>query len=352
MRLILLLCTCLFSLSSFAETIGYAEEIIINSKSFESERSIKVSLPASYDSSADTLYPVIYVIRGQLDLLATVASLNMLDKEVPEFIVVGVDGTLGDFFPNKDGSKTQFSRFLHDEVMTYIEQAYRTAPYRVQTAHSMAAIFSINDWLDDGKSFSKYIVISPPLEGGQMYKQLKSKSTEQLKNKSPLLITVSDETEVSKNMFDKLKEIPALSSSTTFKYFPEQTHMSGRVNATMHGLRQEFPGWEPSMDAQNGVLADLRQHYDMLSERYGFKAVIPLDMLARMSGFGSLSDDAKKNENAAAVVEYVLTRNSSDADELFDTANQVASLGSAEGNKRMVSYICKEIPHDDRCEGN
>jgi hypothetical protein len=118
----------------------------------------------------------------------------------------------------------------------------------------------------------------------------------------------------------------------------------------MHGLRQEFSDWEPSKDARNGMLADLQKHYLTLSERYGFKAVIPLDMLARMSGMGSMSGDVKQHENAAAAVKYVLNRNKNDAYELFDTAHQVASLGAIDGSKRLISYICKQAPQHPKCQ--
>lgn len=351
MRLILLLCTCLISLSAAAEPIAYAKKVIINSKTFDAERTLRVSLPASYDSSISSRYPVIYVIRGQLDLLATVASLNMLDKETPEFIVVGVDGSLGEFFPSKDGTQTQFSQFLHDEVMPYIEQMYRAAPYNVLTAHSMAAIFVMTDWLEDGESFSKYIIISPPLEGGQMIEQVKSKKAEQLQGKNPILITVADEGELTKEKFDDLNNVLAENGSVTFRAFPDQTHMSTRVNAMMHGLREAFPDWEPSKEAQEGNLDDLRKHYKALSKRYNMNVDIPLDMLARMSGMDSLADDVSKNKNAAAVVKYVLARNPADVDELFDTAEQLLNFRPIEGSKRLVSYICDEVAQDARCNG-
>lgn len=350
MRLILLVCTCLFGLSAIAEPVEYATTLTIKSKAFASDRIIRVSLPTSYDYDTRSRYPIIYVVRGQLDLLATVASLNMLDKEVPSFIVVGIDGTLGDFFPSKDGRKTQFSRFVHDEVMPYIEQNYRTAPYRVLSAHSMAAIFSVNDWLDDGEAFSKYILISPPLVGGPIIKQFESKKEAHMKDKKPLLLTFADEGHKTESAFNTLNEMLAQTRTVSFKHFPEQTHMSGRVNAMMYGLRQEFPDWEPPKGAQNGMLIDLQQHYSMLSKRYGFKAVIPLDMLARMSGMGSMSGDAKQHQNAAAAVKYVLNRNENDAYELFDTAMQVASLGAIDASKRLISYICEEVPLHEKCE--
>ena len=349
MRFILLLSACLFSLSAISKPTEYGTKIIINSKSFKSERTLRVSLPASYDTNVDALYPVIYVVRGQLDLLATIASLNMLDKEAPEFIVAGIDGTLGDFIPSKDGSKTQFSQFIHDEVTPYLEENYRVASYRILTGHSSAAIFSIHDWLADGKSFSKYIVISPPLEGDQIIKEFKTKELEDFKNKEPLLITISDEGEKTEEVFSELGNLVAESDSVSFKRFLEQTHMSGRVNAMMQGLRQEFHDWQPSKALRNGDLDGLVNHYAMLSKRYGFDAVIPLDMLARMSGMDSWADDSEKHKNAAAAVKYVLARNKSDADELFGTAKQLESLGGADASKRLISYICDEAPEYKAC---
>ena len=350
MRLYLILCAYLLSLPVLAESLEYAQKHSLKSEVLGGERTIRVHLPSIYASNPHAAYPVIYVIRGQLDTLAVVASLDLLASEVPDFIVVGIDGGVGEFFPSKDGSQTKFSRFLHHEVIPHIEQTYKTAPYKVLVAHSMAGIFVLSDWFENGTSFSKYIAISPPLENGKLSEAAKAVPAAKLAKKNALLITIANEGPEAQTGFDELSDVLLEASDTTFKVFPEQTHMSTRASAIMHGLREEFPNWQPSKQVKEGDFSELKHHYENLSKRYGFEVAIPLDTLARMSGFGSWSDDSKKNKNAAAVVKYTIARNAKDVEELFDTAGQLTDLGAIEGNKRLVSYICNELPQDARCK--
>lgn len=354
MRLCMPLYTLLLCLSAAvqplaAQPLEYANRVELESKVYGQNRTIRISLPTTYANNSQIRYPVIYVARGQLDLLSTVASLNLLDSEVPEFITVGVDGGLGDFFPSKDGSKTQYGRLLHDEILPYIEKNYRTAPYKILVGHSMAAIFVTNEWLTEGSQFSKYVVISPPLANPRFNKEIESKKKSDLKANSPILISIANEGKLVQKRFAELQQILSNNDAATFKTFPEQTHMSTRTNTVMHALREEFPDWQPPKELEEGAFSEIKKYYQMLSERYGFEAQIPLDTLARMSGLNSWNDDEKKNANAQAIVKYTLARNNNDAQKLFEVAGQLTDFGATLGSERLVSYICNEVPKHSRC---
>lgn len=349
MRLILFITLSLVSSLVLGEPIEYAKKLTIASDVYSTDRTLRVSLLASYDSNSSASYPVLYVVRGQLDLLAAVASLDMLDSEVPEFIVVGIDGDVGDFFPSRDGAQTDYSKFVHNDVVPYIQKNYKAAPYSVISGHSMAAIFVVTQWFERGTDFDKYILISPPLENGRINKGASALKPKALNLKKPLLVTVGNEGQAADQGFKDLSETLSGYQAASFKRFVDQTHMSTRVVSTVYGLRQAFPNWKPSKEIREGSLRGLDQHYKNLSKQYGYKVDVPLDMLARMSAMDSIGDDKDKNANAIATIKYVLARNSKDADKLFDVAGQLMDIGRPEANKRLVASICRQVPQDTRC---
>ena len=335
---------------ALAEPVKYADSFMLKSKAFGEEREIMISLPDSYESRSSSVYPVIYIVRGQQDMLSVVASLDMLSTEVPEFIVVGITGK-GEFRPTETGEQSQFSQLVHNEVIPHINREYRTAPYSILVGHSGAGRFVMNDWFTRGADFSEYYLISSSTGNKQEREQAISIKKEEVKKKGTLLVSISNEKNDARAMFDEFKTLEALSNTVRFIEFPEETHMSGRIPTIVAGLRQSFENWKPSQDILGGKFELVQNHYRDLSQQYGFEVEIPLDTMQRLSGFDSMSNDEVKWQNAAKVVDYALTKNPNDADEFFDIVDQVASFGQIEASKRLVSYICKNVTNHSRCMG-
>jgi predicted alpha/beta superfamily hydrolase len=332
-----------------AEPIKYADSSTLESKAFGVSREIMVSLPASYEKSTSTRYPVIYIVRGQLDVLAVLAAINMLDSEAPEFIVVGVNASGEEFIPNKDKGQGKFSQLLHSEVVPHIEKEYRTAPYSILVGHSAAGKFVINDWLARGSDFSSYYAISPELNDGLINSRAKALDQESLFLKSPLLVSMGSEGKRMQSMFDELKELKRLSQRAKFIQFKDQTHMSGRVHTVMAGLRSSFKNWRPSKKVESGRLEELQAHYLDLSERYGYKVNIPLETMKRESAFHSASNIQERWQIASNIVKYALSKTPSDIDEFLDIADEMIGYGMSEGSERLVSFVCQQAPKHSRC---
>ncbi len=349
MKSYLLALTFLFPLFAGAEPVKYADSSTIKSSAFGESREIMVSLPPSYAKSSSTRYPVIYTVRGQLDLLAVVAAINMLDSEAPEFIVVGITGSGAEFIPDEKFGETKFSRLLHSDVVPHIEKNYRTAPYSILVGHSAAGKFVTNDWLSRGDDFSSYYAISPELNDGVINARVKSMSEKSVSLKNSLLISMGNESERMQSMFDELKARKALSKNTRFVQFKDQTHMSGRVHTVIAGLRDSFKNWRPSSKVASGSLEGLQAHYSALSERYGYEVLIPLETMKRESAFHSASKIEERWHVASDIVKYALAKTPNDVDEFISIADELSDYGAIEGSQRLISFVCEQAPGHSRC---
>jgi predicted alpha/beta superfamily hydrolase len=348
---VFLLLILLLPIYALAEPVKYADSFMIDSKAFGEEREVMISLPDTYESSSSSVYPVIYIVRGQLDMLSVIASLDMLSTEVPEFIVVGITGTGTEFHPTKTGEQSQFSQLVHDEVIPWTNEKYRTAPYSILIGHSNAGRFVMNDWFVRGTDFNDYYLISSSTGNKAEREFAISIKEEEVQKKGMLLVSLSNEKGGPRAMVDEFKGLDALSNNTTFIEFPNQSHMSGRIPTITAGLRQSFENWNAPESVQRGKFELLQAHYLKLSKQYGFEVEIPLETMKRMAGFDSMSDDEVKWENAANVVEYALTKNPNDVGEFFNIVDQVVDFGQVDASKRLISFICKNTPDHSRCMG-
>ena len=354
MKALLFIVLLLFSLDASTQPVKYAESSMIDSAAFGEPRQIMVALPDSYMNDSSLLYPVIYIVRGQSDMLGVVAAIDMLASEVPEFIVVGVTGIGHEFIPEKGSEQSKFSKLLHNEVVPHIEKNYRVAPYSILVGHSAAGKFVSNDWLDRGSDFSSYYAISPELHDGAINGRLKSLQQQQVSAKSPLLISMGNEGKRMRSMFDELeslssKKSSSLNSKVDFIRFEDQTHMSGRVNTVMVGLRNSFNNWRPSRKIESGKFEELQAHYLKLGERYGYEVPIPLDTMTRQSAFHSASDSPERWQIASDIVEYSIAKTPNSADDFFDITEEMVGYGMHDGSKRLISFLCEHSPDDSRC---
>ncbi|MEG3088162.1 alpha/beta hydrolase [Sphingomonas sp. PB4P5] len=142
-------------------------------------REVNIWLPNGYDRSTDT-YPVLYLLDGALDQdfhhIAGLGSLASLSWTYGPFIVVGVqtrdraaeltprptDPRYRAAFPNSGGAD-RFRRFLHQEVIPFVEARYRTSSKRALMGESLAGLFVVDTLLEEPKLFDDYIAISPSL---------------------------------------------------------------------------------------------------------------------------------------------------------------------------------------------
>jgi len=154
---------------------------------------VYVSVPASY-RQGDRRYPVLYVPDVEAAFLivkaaSDVMSFNKAQPMLEEFILVGVPlksedvqdwlrKRVFDFTPTEDeasnkyfsnmfggevrsGGAPLFLRTLKEELIPYIESKYRVTSDRGLAGYSFGGTFAAYVWMNDGDTFSRYLLGSP-----------------------------------------------------------------------------------------------------------------------------------------------------------------------------------------------
>ena len=181
---------------------------VMRSVSAERDYLISVALPYHYDEEPEKVWPVIYVLDGNLYFGMVVDMVRAMNirvegcNELPDAFVVGVgypvEGSLSnmlhevmhhrmrDFLPDRDrdaeqfiqeafpvirpdlaGEAASFWQFLHQELVPLIESEYRAdSGDRTLLGHSWGGEFALFTLFRDPSVFQRYVVASakPPFD--------------------------------------------------------------------------------------------------------------------------------------------------------------------------------------------
>ena len=188
----------LFSCNKIAEhtesskvTIGTIDSLF--SKTLNEQRKIWVYSPHDATHSPSTKYPVLYLLDGDAHFSSVVGMIQQLSTVngntiCPEMIVVGIPNTdrFRDLTPtsvNKlfgniveartSGGGENFTKFISDELIPYIDSHYPTTSYRTMIGHSLGGLMSINTLIHHTDLFSNYLAIDPSMwwDGRKLYKE-------------------------------------------------------------------------------------------------------------------------------------------------------------------------------------
>lgn len=156
------------------------------SKQLGNQRTLRIYLPPSYDSSPSRSYPVLYMHDGQNLFSASTAAFGVewevdenLDalvssKLVEEVIVVGIDNTsarMDEYTPSKDadgrgGQGDVYARFVINEVKTFVDSHFRTqceAEFTSVAGSSLGGLISLYMGTTFPEVFAQAGVVSPSL---------------------------------------------------------------------------------------------------------------------------------------------------------------------------------------------
>ena len=204
MKVLLFSFLLLCSLFSSASDLILAKQITLKSDSLGEDRNLLIKLPNQYYENSAT-YPVLYVLHAQWDMLSTLATLDLLADQIPNFIVIGVQSSGKELSPNK-GKVTPFAEFISQEVVTYVNANYRIAPYSILSGHSNSGRFVLDYWLNNPAAFSSYFAFSPSVDDGYIVDMISQSDIESLKSKAPLAITIANEGEHMQQPFSNLTQ--------------------------------------------------------------------------------------------------------------------------------------------------
>lgn len=296
----LLLATFLILKLSFSFgqiTIGKTDSLYSNI--LQENREIWVSMPKGAQGNPDQKYPVAYLLDGELYFHSFTAEVSHLSEVngnsiIPDMIVVGIVNTnrVLDLSPTVDsaswmqpnGGGEQFTAFLENELIPYIDKNYPTVSYRTLVGHSLGGIFVMNTFLKHTQSFNAYIALDPSFDWD-----------------SKKLITEADAI-LSKNSFEKTilflggsslclesnAEFEALLNTHKPKglkwkcqYYKDDSHGSVPLIGFYDGLRLIFdyykrPSFKVITDESATTLAS---HYENITKELGYIVSPPQDLL-------------------------------------------------------------------------
>ncbi|NIR50203.1 hypothetical protein GWO43_17000 [candidate division KSB1 bacterium] len=292
----------IFAKNDHREPIVIGERLSITSEILDEDRTLWVHLPANYDHSGQK-YPVMVLLDGGGHFHHVTGIIQFLSRinRVPQMIVVGLPNTdrtrdltpprfqdTTSTFPTAGGANN-FLKFISDELIPFVEQNYRTHPYRVLVGHSFGGLFAVNALLTKPDVFDAYISISPTLWWDNQ--RLLGDTEDLLKSHSDFdkflfcsLGNEGDRMQVPAEEFVRILQKHAPESFRwDFRFMENEDHGSTPHRTIYDGLEALYVDWRlPREVAQNGSLDDFDRHYAELSKKFGYEIETPENVVNRL----------------------------------------------------------------------
>ncbi|MGS2740170.1 alpha/beta hydrolase-fold protein [Sinomicrobium sp. M5D2P17] len=282
------------------------EAFLINSQELEEDRSIWVHLPSGYNST-NQIYPVLYLLDGEGHFKSVSDLVDYLSgydrNRIPEIIVVAIPNVERgrDLTPvhlikgrennlrSDDNGAHKFLQFIQNELVSYIEANYRTAPYRILAGHSLAGFFGLYTKLASPDLFNSTILMSPAIDidGGNTKIiddfRLFLKTYKNLSDN--FFISIGNEnTQAVDAMVSQLAMFAPESVDWDFKKYEEENHFSVTYKSMYDALKFIYKDW--FIDNYGTITMsyeEIQQHFDKLSKEFGYTMIPEEDF---MNNFG------------------------------------------------------------------
>ena len=300
LSLLAMLGCLLLTTSVFAQPKGQdvviGQRFSLSSEVLGEERPYLVYLPNDYSEEGQPV-AVMYLMDGDGHFHHTSGVLNFLmrQRRIPRMMIVAipntsdrtrdltptieVDSEASERFPTAGGADKTLN-FIKTELIPKIEEDYNVNAYRTLVGHSFGGIFAVNALLSDPEVFDSYISISPSMWWDQQ--NLVDRAEKFLNSKEELdaffYMTMGNE---GGDMLGGAMKLAALFEEKApekfgwdFKVMKEETHGSVPHRSTYYGLEAIFKDWYQVDMAKlylEGGLAGIDKHYQMLSEKLGYK---------------------------------------------------------------------------------
>jgi predicted alpha/beta superfamily hydrolase len=206
---------------SVVETVSKRE--VIHSRILKEDRPILIHLPQNYQSS-ENRYPVLLILdadqechfQRSVELVESFAD----HKDLPRMIIVGIENTnrLRDMnaptfeYNGKSivGGADKFLKFIEEEVVTSIDEDYRTSKLRILFGRSASATFSIFAMVSRPDVFNAYIASSPSFYVNNELIAMKTQKFFEKKKSFDRIFFMNLGTEDSMNRVEQTRQYAAL----------------------------------------------------------------------------------------------------------------------------------------------
>ena len=300
------LCILHFAVANAAEIgepIVIGERVEIHSEILDEDRSLLIGKPAGYDEN-DERYAVMILLDGESNFHHTTGLVTFLAEtgRIPPMLVVGVENTVRtrDLTPptqtaedleglGAHGGADNFRAFISSELLPWIDENYRTRPYRMLVGHSFGGLFALHAVISQPDLFDAYIAISPSLwwDDQGLVDQLQAFVDTTDTMDTALFITMGNE---SGGMLGGTRKFSGVLDENApdglrwdFRLLDQETHGSVPHRSTYLGLEMIFDGWFlPDImeyyDAHG--LEGIFEHYRRIGERFGYDHNAPAEELS------------------------------------------------------------------------
>ncbi|WP_438423590.1 alpha/beta hydrolase-fold protein [Aquimarina macrocephali] len=271
-----------------AVTLG--EISSLQSKVLNKTIPLSIHLPENYDSSRKT-YPVLYMLgsdyRARFAMLASTLD-YMGEGRIPEMILIGIDLPEGNriLLPTRDQDTTipdNYINFFETELIPYVDNNYRAAPFKVLFGGSNSGFFSVYTLLNNPLLFNGYFASSPSLSNisTELQQKIKSGPLKTLSENRFLHIIYSDDEGLT-NHVSEFTRVLADHKPESFTYRVDELVNQGHVPAMdfTQFLLALYPDFKPFNFRKNLESLDkVKQHFDRLSKRYGYEIKTPISVI-------------------------------------------------------------------------
>jgi predicted alpha/beta superfamily hydrolase len=333
-------------------TIVLGQKDMLYSKVLEEDREIWIRIPesAKNQTGGSSRYPVLYLLDGDAHFYSVSGMIRQLstingNTVTPEMIVVGIPNTdrtrdltpthvnevFGDtLFPKTSGGGKNFLKFIHTELIPYIEKQYPAAPYRTLVGHSLGGLTVIDALVDHPEMFNNYVAIDPSLwwDNQALLKRAKTAFREQSFEGESLYMGIANtmeegmrfgevekDTSESSEHIRSIVEFAKSTDSTTgnglnfqWKYYENDSHGSVPLITEYDALRFLFSWYElkgldsffePNSTATKDELIHLiESHYKEVSNHFAYE-VLPPESFVNGLGYAFLDDPDTHDKSEA-----------------------------------------------------
>lgn len=274
--------------SQVKNNISIGEEILIHSKVLNQDRPVYINLPEGYNDCVST-YPIMVVMDAEntFHTVSGIVGLMSWQGLIPNMITIGIPNIdrTNDFMPVIDtipnsGNADRFIEFLNKELFPYIEENYRTEPFKTIYGHSYLGLFAIYCFKKYPETFNAYIASSPSLKWNIDY--LVSGTFPVVENNKNRFLYFSIGDQENKNYIDNVNDFAIYLKSSANKNITWSTditvnedHDSNAILSILNGLKFIFPDWKKQKEVIFDGLPAIESHFIAMSEKYSYKIKIP-----------------------------------------------------------------------------
>ena len=233
-----------------AITLDLGQKIMIPSNILNETRELLIHVPKEYNQS-DQQYPVIYILDGNNHFQHGVTAVGILHtyQAIPDAIVVAIPNNTGKRTRDVTTGRLDFVNFIEKEVITYVEQHYRTTGHRTLFGHSSMGALTLKIFAERIDMFDIYIAASPALNlsSSKLLSQIKSVLGHEAIESKSLYFTVTESADEVKGFTDGSKMLEKFLIDNApehfkwrFNYIPGLNHMTTPYPTFFEGLKWAF----------------------------------------------------------------------------------------------------------------